>query len=186
MPFEFKKTTLPDVILLQPKIFKDDRGYFAEIYQNNGFKENGIHCEFVQDNFSRSAKGALRGLHYQLQRPQAKLVMVTRGTVFDVAVDIRRDSPTFGQWVGQILSDENHFQLFIPAGFAHGFCVLSEEADFIYKCSDYYDPASERGILWSDKELNIHWPLESAPMLSAKDMTYPCLADVAEQELPLV
>lgn len=185
MPFEFKKTPLPGVILLEPKIFKDDRGFFAEVYKNDGFSENGITCQFVQDNISRSTKGALRGLHYQLQKPQAKLVMVTRGSVFDVAVDIRRGSPTFGQWFGQVLSDENHFQLFIPAGFAHGFCVLSDEADFMYKCSDYYDPSSERGILWSDAGLNIEWPLDCAPVLSPKDMQYPCLADAAEQELPI-
>lgn len=185
MPFTFKKLDIPDVILIEPKLFKDDRGYFAEIYKDDGFKENGITSQFVQDNISRSNKGTLRGLHYQLHKPQAKLVSVIRGAVFDVAVDIRRDSPTFGQWFGQVLSDENHLQLFIPEGFAHGFCVLSEEADFMYKCSDYYDPASERGILWSDTQLNIDWPLDCKPILSSKDMKYPSLADAAEQELPV-
>ena len=162
-------TTIPDVLILEPKIFGDSRGFFFESYNEKAFREaTGVTAHFVQDNHSRSARGVLRGLHYQLEQPQGKLVRCTQGEVFDVAVDIRRDSPTFGQWVGEILSEENKRQLWIPPGLAHGFLVLSESADFLYKTTEYYAPQHERSILWNDPDLAIEWPLNS-PLLSAKD-----------------
>ncbi len=164
-------TRIADVILLRPKIFGDDRGFLLESWQKRKFAEAGLDIEFVQDNHSRSVRHTLRGLHYQIQQPQGKLVQVITGTVFDVAVDLRKSSPTFGQWVGETISDRNHHQLWIPPGFAHGFLVLSEVADFSYKCSDYYAPEYERCVRWDDPELKIDWPLVpgAAPIVSARD-----------------
>lgn len=178
-------TEIPDVLLIEPKVFGDERGFFMETYSERVFAELGIHCRFVQDNHSRSRQGVLRGLHYQLGKPQAKLVRVIRGTVFDVAVDIRRGSPTFGKWVGVELSEENKRTLFVPEGFAHGFYVLSEEAEFCYKCSDFYAPSEERGIIWNDPDIGIAWPLLPglAPQLSAKDAVYATLAQRQPEDL---
>ncbi|MEB0055543.1 dTDP-4-dehydrorhamnose 3,5-epimerase [Variovorax sp. LG9.2] len=163
-------TAIPDVLVIEPKVFGDARGFFFESFNQKAFDEAvGRHVEFVQDNHSRSARGVLRGLHYQLKQPQGKLVRVARGAVFDVAVDIRKSSSTFGQWVGAELTEENRKQLWVPSGFAHGFLVLSETADFLYKTTDYYAPAHERSITWSDGELNIGWPSSVTPQLSAKD-----------------
>jgi dTDP-4-dehydrorhamnose 3,5-epimerase len=164
-------TAIPDVLVVEPKVFGDARGFFFESFNGKAFDEAvGRHVEFVQDNHSRSVKGVLRGLHYQIQQPQGKLVRVVRGAVFDVAVDIRKSSPTFGQWVGVELTEENHKQLWVPEGFAHGFLVLSESADFLYKTTDYYAPAHERCILWNDSSLTIEWPDTGAEIkLSAKD-----------------
>ena len=165
-------TAIADVLLIEPRVFGDARGFFFESFNQKAFNDAvGAHIEFVQDNHSRSRRGVLRGLHYQLQQPQGKLVRVTRGSVYDVAVDIRRSSPTFGQWVGAELSEENHRQFWVPAGFAHGFVVLSEVADFLYKTTDYYAPEYERCIGWDDSTIGISWPaLDVAPTLSAKDM----------------
>lgn len=165
-------TAIPDVIVIEPKVFGDARGFFYESFNQRAFNEGtGLDIEFVQDNHSRSSKGVLRGLHYQLPpRAQGKLVRVTRGAVFDVAVDIRKGSKTFGQWVGEELSEENHKQLWIPQGFAHGFLVLSETADFLYKTTDYYAAAQERCIAWNDPSLGVKWPsLDALPQLSQKD-----------------
>ena len=165
------RTSIPDVLVIEPKVFGDARGFFYESFNGKAFDEAvGRHVEFVQDNHSRSVKGVLRGLHYQIQQAQGKLVRVVRGAVFDVAVDIRKSSPTFGQWVGVELTEENHKQLWVPEGFAHGFVVVSESADFLYKTTDYYAPAHERAILWDDPGLGIRWPdLGARPTLSAKD-----------------
>ena len=161
---------IPDVVLIEPKVFGDERGFFFESFNQARFEEAlGKSVQFVQDNHSRSAKHVLRGLHYQIQQPQGKLVRVVQGEVFDVAVDLRKRSKTFGQWVGEILSAENNRQLFIPEGFAHGFVVLSDTAEFLYKTTDYYAPAHERCILWNDETLAIHWPAGIQPILSAKD-----------------
>lgn len=164
-------TAIPEVLVIEPKVFGDARGFFFESFNGRAFDEAvGKHIEFVQDNHSRSAKGVLRGLHYQIQQPQGKLVRVVSGAVFDVAVDIRRSSPTFGKWVGVELTDSNHKQLWVPAGFAHGFFVLSETADFLYKTTDYYAPAHERCIAWNDAGLGIEWPdIGVMPQLSSKD-----------------
>ncbi|CAA2101495.1 dTDP-4-dehydrorhamnose 3,5-epimerase [Variovorax paradoxus] len=164
-------TAIPDVLVIEPKVFGDSRGFFFESFNQKAFDEAvGAHVDFVQDNHSRSVKGVLRGLHYQIQQPQGKLVRVVRGAVLDVAVDIRRKSPTFGQWVSQELSEENHKQLWVPAGFAHGFLVLSDTADFLYKTTDYYSPASERCIAWNDPKIAIAWPdLQTDFVLSTKD-----------------
>lgn len=161
---------IPDVFLIEPTVFGDDRGFFFESFNQARF-EAAIGCEvsFVQDNHSRSARGVLRGLHYQIQQPQGKLVRVVQGEVFDVAVDLRQSSPTFGKWVGEILSAENKKQLWIPEGFAHGFVVLSDSADFLYKTTDYWAPQHERCIIWNDPDLEIDWHFESTPILSAKD-----------------
>lgn len=172
-------TGIPDVLVIEPKVFGDTRGFFFESFNQKAFDEAvGQHVDFVQDNHSRSAKGVLRGLHYQIQQPQGKLVRVVRGAVLDVAVDIRRKSPTFGKWVSQELSEENHKQLWVPAGFAHGFLVLSETADFLYKTTDYYAPANERCIAWNDPSIAIAWPdLQTDFILSAKDQDGKRLAD---------
>lgn len=163
-------TRLPDVLIIEPKVFGDERGFFYESFNAKAFAEaTGRVVQFVQDNHSRSAKGVLRGLHYQIEQSQGKLVRVTAGEVLDVAVDIRRSSPTFGQWTSVRLSGQNHRQLWIPPGFAHGFVVLSESADFLYKTTDYYAPSAERCIRWDDPELAIDWELPGAPILSAKD-----------------
>ena len=170
MSYTVTPTAIPDVLILEPKVFGDSRGFFLESFNAQNFaKDTGLNVSFVQDNHSRSAKGVLRGLHYQLQEAQGKLVRVTQGAVFDVAVDIRKSSPTFGKWVGCELSDTNHRLLWIPQGFAHGFIVLSESADFMYKTTDYYSPAHERCISWNDPSIGIDWPAGIAPLLSAKD-----------------
>lgn len=164
-------TAIPDVIVIEPKVFGDARGFFYESFNGRAFDEAvGRHVEFVQDNHSRSSQGVLRGLHYQIQQPQGKLVRVARGAVFDVAVDIRKSSKTFGQWVGVELSEDNHKQLWVPPGFAHGFFVLSETADFLYKTTDYYAPTHERCIVWNDRKIGIEWPeVGVLPKLSGKD-----------------
>ncbi|MDX8397222.1 MAG: dTDP-4-dehydrorhamnose 3,5-epimerase [Mariprofundaceae bacterium] len=178
------ETKLPGVLLVEPKVFGDSRGFFLETYNKQRYMEAGFpDIDFVQDNHSRSAKGVLRGLHFQRSHPQGKLVQVATGSVFDVAVDIRVDSPTFGQWYGCVLSEDNHHQLWIPAGFAHGFCVLSEIADFCYKCTDYYDSEDEGGVLWNDVGIGIDWPIES-PLLSEKDKMYVGLSDISQALLP--
>ena len=168
------ETELPGVLIIEPKRFGDNRGYFMETFQAERYRDIGLDLPFVQDNHSRSSYGVLRGLHYQILQPQGKLVSVTRGAVFDVAVDMRIDSPTFAQWTGAILSEENGRQLYVPPGFAHGFCVVSEVADFTYKCTDYYAPEHERAILWSDPDIAIDWPVES-PSVSEKDAAAPAL-----------
>ena len=161
---------IPDVVLIEPKVFGDSRGFFFESFNQRAFNQaTGTNCQFVQDNHSRSSKGVLRGLHYQIEQPQGKLVRVAQGAVFDVAVDIRKSSTTFGQWVGAELSADNHRQLWVPPGFAHGFVVLSDTAEFLYKTTDYYAPEHERCIVWNDDALAIQWPLGLAPILSAKD-----------------
>jgi len=177
------ETSIPGVLIIEPKVFGDSRGFFLESYNRFRYEEHGIDDFFVQDNHSRSKRGVLRGLHCQREFSQAKLVSVARGQVFDVAVDIRLGSPTFGKHVSVILDDENHRQFYVPRGFAHGFCVLSKEADFNYKCSDYYHPESEIGLRYDDIELNINWPIET-PLVSEKDGKYPTLATIDRNLLP--
>ncbi|TBW39366.1 dTDP-4-dehydrorhamnose 3,5-epimerase [Azotobacter chroococcum] len=171
------ETALPGVLIIEPKVFGDHRGFFLETFQVERYREAGINLPFVQDNHSRSQHGVLRGLHFQRSRPQGKLVSVGRGAVYDVAVDINPQSPTCGRFVGVELNDENHRQLWIPPGYAHGFCVLSEVADFQYKCTELYFPADEGGLIWNDPDVNIPWPLE-APQLSAKDQANPTLREL--------
>lgn len=166
-------TRLPGVLLLEPRVFGDARGFFLESWNRQTFAEAGLDLDFVQDNHSRSAKGVLRGLHYQLDQPQGKLVRVVSGAVFDVAVDLRRASPHFGQWVGYELSAENQRMMWVPPGFGHGFLVLSEYADFLYKTTAYYAPQSDRGIRWDDPHIGVQWPLQGTPTLSAKDQALP-------------
>lgn len=177
------ETELPGVFLIEPLIFKDGRGHFLEIYHHQRYCQDGIPETFVQANLSYSVGNVLRGLHYQLGRPQGKLVMVLRGEIFDVAVDIRRGSPTYGKWTGVTLSSDTYQQIYVPPGFMHGFCVLSAEATVVYKCTDYYDAAQERGILWNDPTLAIEWPITD-PVLSPKDEQHPKLADVSWNQLP--
>ena len=165
-------------------VFKDDRGFFMETYHTSKYSESGLDQAFVQDNHSHSRRFTLRGLHYQLKHPQGKLVYVIAGEILDIAVDIRKGSPTFGRWTGTLLSDKNKRQLFVPAGFAHGFCVLSETADVIYKCTDLYTPGDEYGILWSDPTIDIVWPIDN-PILSEKDAKNPQLKDVPASLLPV-
>jgi dTDP-4-dehydrorhamnose 3,5-epimerase len=175
MPFSFTKLSIPDVILVEARTFPDDRGFFMESFKKSEFSKNGIDVKFVQDNYSHSTKGALRGLHYQKDpMAQAKLVMAIKGEIFDVAVDIRKNSPTFGKWVGEILSEKNHRLLYVPEGFAHGFLVLSDEADVTYKVNNEYSPENDRGILWSDPAIGVEWPMDN-PMLSEKDSKQPIL-----------
>jgi dTDP-4-dehydrorhamnose 3,5-epimerase len=171
-----RETSLPGVVVIEPRIFRDERGAFAETFHAQRYAEAGIAGPFVQDNFSRSRKGTLRGLHFQEPEAQGKLVQVLRGKVFDVAVDVRRGSPTFGQWLGLELDGETLRQLWVPPGFAHGFCVLSDEAEFVYKCTALYAPKAERSIRWDDPELAIAWPL-TEPLLSPKDAAAPLLCD---------
>ena len=171
-------TELPGLLIIEPKHFGDSRGFFFEGYHRERYRAAGIDAEFVQDNYSRSCRGTLRGLHYQITRPQGKLVQVTRGEVYDVAVDLRRSSPTFGRAVGLLLNEENHRQLYVPAGFAHGFCVTTEIADFAYKCTDFYNPADERTLFWNDPALNISWPDIVPRILSTKDEHGVMLSDV--------
>ncbi len=176
-------TRLAGPLILEPRVFGDQRGFFMESHQQNRYAAAGVDVTFVQDNISRSVQNTLRGLHYQYPCGQAKLVQVLQGEIYDVAVDIRKGSPTFGQWVGVTLSAETHRQLFIPAGFAHGFCVLSSTALFMYKCSQYYAPENEGGIRWNDPDLGIDWPI-SVPVLSRRDQALPCLEGIADQDLP--
>ena len=174
---------IPGILIIEPKVYGDDRGYFFESFNELKWLEaTGLDVRFVQDNQSRSMKGVLRGLHYQIGRPQGKLVRVLAGEVFDVAVDIRRDSPYFGKWTGLVLSAENKRQMWIPEGFAHGFCVMSDSAEFFYKCTDYYFPEGERGIAWNDPDIGIQWPSMGEVVLSDKDLRNPRLKD--QHELP--
>ena len=171
-------TEIPGVFIFKPKVFGDERGFFMESFNRRSWlKATGVDCEFVQDNHSRSGRGVLRGLHYQIKQPQGKLVRVVSGEVFDVAVDVRRSSPTFGKWTGIRLSADNKLQFWVPPGFAHGFMVLSEQADFLYKATDFYAPEHERTIIWSDPELGISWPSEITPELSNKDSEAPLFRD---------
>lgn len=175
MPFKFKKLEIPEVMLVETQAFTDERGYFMEGFKESIFKTNGIDIKSVQDNYSHSIKGVLRGLHYQkIPKAQAKLVMALKGEIFDVAVDIRIGSPTYGRWVGEILSERNHRLLYVPEGFAHGFFVISDEADVLYKVSSEYSPEDERGILWNDPELHIKWPTNK-PIMTKKDFELPLL-----------
>jgi dTDP-4-dehydrorhamnose 3,5-epimerase len=163
-------TKISDVLIIEPRVFEDQRGFFYESYNEKAFREKtGVDAQFVQDNHSRSAQNVLRGLHYQIQQPQGKLVRVVAGAIFDVVVDLRKSSPTYGQWVGTLISAENKQQLWVPVGFAHGFCVVSEFAEVLYKTTDYYAPGHERCVIWNDPDLAIAWPLEAAPTVSAKD-----------------
>ncbi len=172
------ETSIPDVLIIEPKVFGDERGFFYESFNAAAFEAaTGLKRQFVQDNHSKSQRGVLRGLHYQIQQPQGKLVRVVAGEVFDVAVDLRKSSPSFGRWVGTHLSAQNQHQLWIPEGFAHGFVVLSETAEFLYKTTDYYAPEHERSLLWNDPELGIEWPFDEAPQLSAKDQAGKLLRD---------
>ena len=175
MPFKFIRLKIPDVILVEVQSFSDERGYFMESFKESVFSDNGINTKFVQDNYSHSIKGVLRGLHYQKNpKAQAKLVMAITGEIFDVAVDIRKGSPTYGKWVGETLSDKNHKMLYVPEGFAHGFCVTSEKADVLYKVNSEYSPENERGILWNDPEISIKWPTDK-PIMMKKDLDLPTL-----------
>lgn len=166
---DVRPTDLPEVLLVAPRVFADARGYFFETYQADRYRAAGIPVAFVQDNLSRSRAGTVRGLHFQRHRPQGKLVQAVHGAIFDVAVDVRRRSPNFGRWTGHVLSDENHRQLYIPPGFAHGFCALSPEADVLYKCTDAYFPEHERTLQWDDPQVGIAWPLQIPPLVSPKD-----------------
>ncbi len=179
MPYTVTPTAIPDVLVLEPRVFADGLGFFYESFNQRDFEQaTGLQgVPFVQDNHSKSAQGVLRGLHYQIQHPQGKLVRVVQGEVFDVAVDMRRGSPTFGCWVAEVLSAENKKQLWLPPGFAHGFLVLSETAEFLYKTTDYWFPEHERSVLWSDPQLAIDWPLQGAPLLAKKDAEATCFAD---------
>ncbi|MDH3611080.1 MAG: dTDP-4-dehydrorhamnose 3,5-epimerase [Nitrosopumilus sp.] len=175
MPFSFKRLEIPEVVVIEAKSFSDKRGFFLEGFKESDFASNGINTKFVQDNISHSIKNVLRGLHYQKNpKAQAKLVTAIRGEIFDVAIDIRNDSPTFGCWVSEILSDKNHHSLYIPEGFAHGFCVLSEQADVHYKVNQEYSAENERGIIWNDSTLKIKWPIQN-PILEKKDLELPTL-----------
>lgn len=177
--FKFTKLDIDGVFVVEPTVFGDERGYFMETYNENDFKEEGYDLTFVQDNQSRSTKGVLRGLHFQYTQPQGKLVRVIKGEVFDVAVDLRKDSETYGKWVGVTLSEDNKKQLFIPKGFAHGFVVLSDIAEFVYKCTDFYNPDDEGGIQWNDPEIGIDWPIDGIDnlILSEKDQHWKPLKD---------
>lgn len=177
------ETKLPGVLLIKPNFFEDPRGFFMETYQQREYAEAGIASTFVQDNRSHSIRNTLRGLHYQLEQPQGKLIYAVTGEIFDVAVDIRQGSPTFGKWTGIILSEMNKYQIYVPEGFAHGFCVMSKTADIIYKCTDFYKPGDEYGILWDDPDLDIDWDVDNV-VLSEKDARNKRLADVAEDALP--
>ena len=184
MTLKFTEKSIPDVLLIEPIPFEDDRGFFMETFHSEKYAEIGIPRPFLQDNHSHSRHGTLRGFHYQLKNPQGKLVYVVRGEIFDVAVDIRRGSPSFGRWTGDLLSEKNRRQMYIPEGFAHGFCVLSKTADVIYKCTDLYAPGDEYGVFWADDTMGIIWPIEN-PILSEKDLKNPMLADIEDVYLPL-
>lgn len=174
---------LPGVLLVEPTVFGDSRGFFMESWNQSRYADAGLPAQFVQSNVSRSERGVLRGLHFQYPRSQGKLVWVLEGEVFDVAVDIRRDSPHFGEWIGVHLDGENHHQLYVPEGFAHGFCVLSESAMFCYLCTSLYDPDTDQNVRWNDPQIGVEWPIH-APSLSAKDANAPLLADLPEDRLP--
>ncbi|NNK85730.1 MAG: dTDP-4-dehydrorhamnose 3,5-epimerase [Desulfobacterales bacterium] len=176
-------TSIEGVVIIEPLVFKDDRGFFMETYQSKRYQKYGISRLFVQDNLSFSVQGTLRGLHFQVKHPQAKLVQVIAGEIFDVAVDLRHGTPTFGKWTGAYLSDQNKRQLFIPEGFAHGFCVMSKTAHFLYKCSDFYASDDECGINWSDPDIAIDWPVKN-PIISTKDKQNPNLCDLSPEQLP--
>ena len=179
------ETELPGVLIIEPNVYGDERGFFQETFHAKRYVDCGISKPFVQDNHSRSGKGILRGLHYQLRQPQGKLVRVTQGVAFDVAVDIRKGSPTFGKWVGVTLSEENFRQIYVPPGFAHGFCTLSDRVDFLYKCTDYYAPDDEHGLIWDDPDIGIVWPdIGTSYRLSDKDRRNPRLRDV-DSQLPI-
>jgi len=180
---KISETKLPGVLIFEPKVFSDDRGFFLETWSQQRYHEAGISSPFVQDNVSLSQKGTLRGLHFQHPHGQGKLVQVLSGEIMDAAIDIRLGSPTFGQWVSVILSQSNHKQVYIPPGFAHGFCVISDTAIFAYKCTDYYDPSAEGGVIWNDPDIGIRWPIEN-PILSAKDARCPRLKDIPHESLP--
>lgn len=180
---EFIPTELEDVVIVRPRIFQDKRGFFTETFRMDKLREAGIRRPFVQDNLSQSVRGTLRGLHYQIINPQAKLVMVTEGEILDVAVDLRRNSPGFGRYVSRRLSEDNKELLYIPEGFAHGFFVLSKRATFLYKCTDYYNPAGERGIRWNDPRIGIEWPAVE-PILSEKDGSLPLLEELRDADIP--
>lgn len=181
----YSSPTLPDVLIIEPKVFRDSRGFFLEHYQEKRYKEHGINLPFVQHNFSHSTRGVLRGFHYQLQNPQGKLVWVTRGSIFDVAVDVRHGSPTFGHTFGIILDDQDHKQVYIPPGFAHGFYAISETVDFHFKCTEYYHAASVIGFHWQDPDLNITWPTTDNLIIDPRDAAYPRLKDIPKEHLPL-
>jgi dTDP-4-dehydrorhamnose 3,5-epimerase len=183
MTLKFVNKPLPGVLLIEPMVFSDERGFFMETFHAKKYAEAGIPGPFVQDNLSHSRRGTLRGLHYQLKNPQGKLVYVVKGEILDVAVDIRKGSPHFRRWTGNLLSEHNKQQLYIPEGFAHGFCVLSETADVIYKCTDFYTPGDEYGIFWADESIDIVWPMET-PLLSEKDKKNPLLEDIPDELLP--
>ncbi|MBW1921032.1 MAG: dTDP-4-dehydrorhamnose 3,5-epimerase [Deltaproteobacteria bacterium] len=177
-------SSIPEVLIIEPDVFRDNRGFFTETYHEERYGRFGITSRFVQDNLSFSVRGTLRGLHYQYPRAQAKLISVLQGEVLDVAVDIRKGSPSFGKWTGIELSAESMRQAYIPEGFAHGFCVLSQTAVILYKCTDFYAPQTERGLLWCDPDLGIEWPVRD-PILSGKDGNYPCLKDIPPEHLPV-
>jgi len=185
MGAKFEKCPLPGLVVVTPDVYRDSRGWFMEAYHAQRYCENGVKAAFVQDNRSFSTKGVLRGLHFQLHKPQAKLVSVVRGRVWDVAVDIRWGSPTFKQWWGEELSEENHKQFYIPEGFAHGFCVLSDEAEFAYKCSEFFDPTDDRGLAWNEPAIGVKWPIEN-PQLSLKDTTRVPFSELKERDFPHV
>lgn len=184
MRLDVQTTEIEGVLVFTPKVYNDDRGFFVETYNKELYQEAGLDYDFVQDNYSHSAKGTLCGLHYQLPHTQGKLISVIWGEIFDVAVDIRKSSPTFGQWVGINISDKNRKQLFVPAGLAHGFCVISEKADVMYKCTDTYAPTCEKGILWSDPDIGIKWPAIESAIISGKDARLPLLSEIPQAELP--
>jgi dTDP-4-dehydrorhamnose 3,5-epimerase len=178
-----KETKLPGVLILEPKVFPDDRGYFLETWNSTRYEQAGIPGPFVQDNISFSTKWILRGLHFQYPQSQGKLIQVLSGEVMDIVVDIRVGSPTYSQWIGEVLSESNHRQMYVPPGFAHGYCVTSEAAHFSYKCTDFYNPATEHGIIWNDPDIGIEWPI-AEPILSPKDNAYPRLKDLEPENLP--
>ncbi len=184
MSIKYTETDLPGVLLIDPRVFEDSRGFFMETFHQKKYADAGIDHSFIQDNYSHSTRGTLRGLHYQLNHPQGKLVYVITGEIYDVAVDIRRGSPGFGKWTGQYLSDKNRRQIFVPEGFAHGFCVLSETADVLYKTTDLYNPDDEYGVLWSDPSIGIDWPIE-VPEVSDKDKQFSGLKEIPEINLPI-
>jgi len=177
------ETKLSEVLILEPKVFQDDRGYFLETWNKTRYEKIGVPVHFVQDNISLSKRGILRGLHFQYPQSQGKLIQVLLGEVLDVVVDIRVGSPTYRQWIGEVISESNHRQMYVPPGFAHGYCVISDKALFSYKCTDFYNPATEHGIIWNDPEIGIEWPTEQ-PVLSPKDKAYPRLKDLEPENLP--
>ena len=184
MPFEFESQNIKDVMLVKPKVFGDKRGFFMETYKKSDFYSNGIDVEFIQDNYSKSTKGVLRGLHYQVNpHGQAKLVRCSKGKIYDVAVDIRPESKTFGQYVKIELSEENKYMLYIPVGFAHGFVALTDEVEILYKVSSEYSPQADRGIIWNDNDINIDWGIDFEPLLSEKDKIQPKLCEINKEEL---